>query len=86
VTYRVLLESHARRVLLKLAPDLQNRISDALDGLSRNPGPPGIKRLGGSPGYRIRSGDYRILLTVQDQNRTVIVYRIGDRKDAYRLL
>lgn len=33
-------------------------------------------------GYRIRKGDYRILFEIKE--KTVIVYRIRHRKDAYR--
>lgn len=32
-------------------------------------------------GYRIRVGDYRILYTIDDDNRIVVVYRIKIRSE-----
>jgi len=84
VNYRVEIESRARREFLSLPTDVQERISDAIDGLARNPRPPGAKRLVGRDGYRLRQGDYRILYTIEDSSRVVRVYRIGHRRDIYR--
>jgi mRNA interferase RelE/StbE len=33
---------------------------------------------------RIRQGDFRILYSVDDQERTITVVRIAHRRDAYR--
>lgn len=86
VNYQVEIESRARREFLRLPPDVQERIVDAIDDLVMNPRPPGAKRLVGRDGYRLRQGDYRILYTVEDDIRVVRVYRIGHRRDIYRSL
>ncbi|MEK7468786.1 MAG: type II toxin-antitoxin system RelE/ParE family toxin [Planctomycetota bacterium] len=62
------------------------RISDAIDDLAGNPRPAGAKKLAGTTGYRVRTGDWRILYTVDDPVRLVRVYRIGNRRDAHRNL
>jgi mRNA interferase RelE/StbE len=84
IPYTIEIESRARRDYLSLPPEMQTRISAAIDDLATNPRPPGAKRLVGQDGYRLRQGDYRILYTVDDQARIIRVYRIGHRRDIYR--
>ena len=84
MTYKVELETRARREFLSLPADMRERISDAIDDLQTNPRPPGAKRLVGQEGYRIRKGDYRILYTVDDKARLVRVYRVAHRREVYR--
>lgn len=84
MTYRVELETRARRDFLGLHPDARERIADAIDDLAVDPRPPGAKRLVGRDGLRVRAGDYRILYTVDDKARRVHVYIIGHRRDVYR--
>lgn len=43
-----------------------------------------MRPLRGRPGYRVRVGDYRILYTVDDDMRLVVVAVIGHRRDVYR--
>ncbi|MBU1007103.1 MAG: type II toxin-antitoxin system RelE/ParE family toxin [Candidatus Omnitrophica bacterium] len=52
--------------------------------LSSNPRPVNALKLTSEEGYRIRSGDYRILYCIDDKNKTVYVHRVKHRKDAYR--
>lgn len=84
MSYNVELESRARRELLDLPKNYQRRAADILDDLSSNPRPPGAKKLVGQNGYRVRTGDYRILYTVDDRKRLVHIYRIGHRREIYR--
>jgi mRNA interferase RelE/StbE len=84
VSYRVELESRARREFLDLPRDVQEHLAAALDDLRGDPRPPGAKRLSGSPGYRVRKGTYRVLYTIDDNTKIVRVYRIGHRREVYR--
>jgi mRNA interferase RelE/StbE len=34
--------------------------------------------------YRIRSGDYRILYTIEEVKLLVLVVKVGNRRDVYR--
>ncbi len=43
---------------------------------------PNVKRLQGSPLYRLRIGDYRVMFKAEGQRITVM--KIVDRKDAYK--
>ncbi len=49
----------------------------------------GVKKLRGSHGsdvYRIRSGDYRVIFTIENDRVVVVIVRIAHRKDVYRNL
>ena len=72
-------------VMLKLIEKVAERMCTALNDLQVNPRPPGAKKLTGQESYRIRKGDYRILYTIDDRARLVRVYRIGHRRDVYRV-
>jgi mRNA interferase RelE/StbE len=83
VPYRLELETRALKELKDLPRDRQELISAVLDDLERNPRPPGAKKMTGSDGWRVRKGDYRVLYTVNDETRSVRVYRIGHRREVY---
>ena len=53
--------------------------------LSVNPRPRATKKLTEKDGYRIRVGNYRILYTIDDEAKMVVIYRIKKRsKKTYR--
>jgi mRNA interferase RelE/StbE len=52
--------------------------------LSDNPRPFGCKKMTADEGYRIRCGDYRVLYRIDEREKTVIVYRVKHRREAYR--
>lgn len=84
MTYTIELETHARREYHNLPARAREQISDAVDDLRMDPRPPGCKKLVGGNGYRVRTGDYRILYTVDDHSSLVRIYRIGHRREVYR--
>lgn len=84
-TYTVQLLPRARRALRQLDRPVQRRIVAALDALATNPRPPDVKALTGQPGeLRVRTGDYRIVYEIQDDQLLVLVVRLGHRRDVYR--
>ena len=60
------------------------RILDRIAALAENPRPKGCEKLTGQERYRLRQGRYRIVYSVQDDELTVWVVRVGHRKDIYR--
>lgn len=84
MTYKVELETRARREYRSLSQGARIRIADVIDDLMANPRPPGAKKLVGENGYRIRTGDYRILYAIDDRAGLVRIYRIGHRREVYR--
>lgn len=80
------LETSAVRQFKALEAEVQVRVTAAIDDLAKNPRPPGAKKLVGTTGYRVRTGDWRILFAVDDPARIIRVYRIGNRRDVYKNL
>jgi mRNA interferase RelE/StbE len=60
------------------------KILDRIELLAENPRAPGCEKLAGQQRYRLRQGRYRILYSIQDDELTVWVVRVGHRKDIYR--
>jgi len=63
--------------------DLQ-KIIRRIEKLSKDPRPHGHEKLTGQERYRIRQGRYRIVYSIQDEELTVWVVKVGHRKDVYR--
>ena len=85
MTYRVEIRPAAVKALAALAKADQRRIARKIDGLAKDPRPPGVEKLAGVDGlYRVRSGDYRIVYEIQDERVLVLVVRIGHRREVYR--
>jgi len=60
------------------------KILARIELLAENPRPPGCEKLTGQQRYRLRQGRYRILYSIQDDELTVWVVKVGHRKDIYR--
>jgi mRNA interferase RelE/StbE len=60
------------------------KILDRIEALAEDPRPPGCEKLTGQQRYRLRQGQYRILYSIQDDELTVWVVKIGHRKDICR--
>ncbi len=84
MAYRLEISHIAHRQIRRLPSPAQERINKAISGLAQNPRPTGTKKLTAREGYRVRVGDYRILYTVNDEAKAVIIYRVMARGDAYR--
>jgi mRNA interferase RelE/StbE len=85
VTHRVTLAPSAARQLRKLDPQARRRIQAALELLAAEPRPPAATRLvGGAGEWRIRTGDYRIIYEIHDDELLILVLRIGHRREVYR--
>jgi mRNA interferase RelE/StbE len=83
--YSVIIEHKAQKEFLKLTAPYDSAVKKAIEGLETQSRPHGVKKLAGmSDGYRIRSGDYRILFTIDDRKRIVTIYRIRHRREVYR--
>ena len=60
------------------------KILERIEALAEDPRPPGCEKLSGQQKYRLRQGRYRILYSVQDDELTIWVVKVGHRKDIYR--
>lgn len=83
-SYKVEWKRSAVKELRDFPRDAVERILEAVEQLSENPYPVGVRKLVGSEHtYRIREGDYRVIYTVAASALIVEVIRVGHRKDVY---
>ena len=75
----------AAKQLRKLPPNIQQQLAEVIEELKINPYPVGCKKLTGIAGWRIRSGNYRVIYKTQDNLLLIVVLSLGHRKDIYRL-
>ena len=60
------------------------KILDRIEMLAEDPRTAGCEKLTGQERYRVRQGLYRIVYSIQDDELTVWVVKVGHRKDVYR--
>jgi mRNA interferase RelE/StbE len=84
VEYRVEVVPSAQKDLDNLEERFFEQIKDKINSLKSNSRPHGCLKLTAEEGYRIRSGDYRILYRIDDKNKMIYIYRIKHRKESYR--
>ena len=60
------------------------RILERIESLWENPRHPGCKKLDSQERYRLRQGRYRILYSIQDEELSVWIVKVGHRKNVYR--
>jgi mRNA interferase RelE/StbE len=83
--HSVEIEPPAWDAVMNLPTRDQERVIKTLESLEENPRPSGVKKLqGGGNLYRVRSGDFRIIYSIEDARLVVLVVKIGNRREVYR--
>ncbi|MFT4308499.1 MAG: type II toxin-antitoxin system RelE family toxin [Candidatus Woesearchaeota archaeon] len=83
MTYEVLFSATADRQLTKLPTPVQTRIVTVLKRCRIRPYAH-VKRVVGAPYYRLRVGDYRVILDIIDTRLLIHVVEVVHRKKAYK--
>ncbi len=81
--YEIITSDKFEKQLKKLPQDIKNRIGNAFERIKIRPYSY-VLRLVGSPYYRLRVGDYRIILDIKDNKLLIFVLEMGHRKEVYR--
>ncbi len=82
--YRVLIKPSAVKELEAIPiKKTRQRIASSIRK-AENPRPRGCEKLSALDRYRIRRGWYRGVYSIDDDERTVLVVKVGHRKDVYR--
>ena len=84
MSYTVEIKRSAGKEMESLPQEIHRRVTGKILSLENNPRPPGIRKLQGTEGYRLRVGDYRVLYTVDDRSHRVVIYSVAHRREAYR--
>ncbi|HEY7683023.1 MAG TPA: type II toxin-antitoxin system RelE/ParE family toxin [Gemmatimonadales bacterium] len=83
-SYSIEIKRSAAKELAEVPAKDRGRVISRIQALAADPRSPGAEKLSGQERYRVRQGDYRILYEIHDQVLTVIVVKIGHRRDVYR--
>ncbi len=82
--YNVMFSDDAEKEFFKLELQLQERISKCLERIRVRP-LPHLTKLVNSSLYRLRIGDYRVLVDIDEPNLILFIIKIGHRKNIYNL-
>jgi len=82
MTYEILFSDKALKQLKKMERHIQERIIAAMERVRIKP-EKYVTKLVGDPGYKLRVGDYRIIMDIDSKNLQVLVLKIGHRKNIY---
>ncbi len=83
--YEISVKKSALKELNGIPKKELQKILKKIRVLSSNPRPQGSQKLSHREQYRFRQGDYRIIYSIQDDDLTVYIIKVGHRKEIYRL-
>jgi mRNA interferase RelE/StbE len=83
MTYGIIFSDRALKQLKKLEKSVQERIISTLERIKIRP-QAHVTKLVGDSGYRLRVGDYRVILDIDEGNLVILVIKIGHRKKIYK--
>ena len=83
MSYKLTFSDFADKQLSKLPIDVQNRIISTLKRCQIRPYNH-IKKLVGSKYFRLRVGDYRVILDIINDELIIHVIEVGHRKNIYK--
>jgi mRNA interferase RelE/StbE len=83
-SYKILVKPSAVKEIEASPKRDRQRIVARIQRLSSDPRPPGCQKLSGQDNFRLRQGAYRIVYSVNDDELSLLVVKVGHRKDVYR--
>lgn len=83
-SYELLFRKSVTKDLRPLPRADVKRILSSIQALAHEPRPPGCEKLSGQERYRIRQGVYRIVYEIEDRRLTVLIVKVGHRREVYR--
>ncbi len=84
MTYSIEIKASAAKALRRIPLEARRRLVDAIDRLADEPAAGGTLKGEFSGLRRLRVGDYRIVYEVIGNELTILVVRIGHRREVYR--
>jgi mRNA interferase RelE/StbE len=82
--YEIFFKDSVWKELRKIPKSDLKKVLSRVEQLGNDPRPMGCEKLTGLELYRIRQGNYRIVYSILDNELTVWVVTVGNRKDVYR--
>ena len=82
--YRVYFKKSILKDLESIPKNDLKKLMKLIESLGKDPRPSGCRKLSGQERYRLRQGRYRIIYSIQDDELSVWIVKVGHRKDVYR--
>ena len=83
--YKLAIKKSARKELDNLTDQIFLKVDKSMLSLKDNPFPyPQAKKLKGENKCRLRIGDYRVIYSIDEDQKTITIYRVRHRRDVYR--
>ena len=82
MTFEILMMPTAKKQLRKLDRKVQGQIIKALERIRIRPDA-FITKLVGVPGYKLRVGEYRVILEMDRGKLLILVLKVGHRRNIY---
>jgi mRNA interferase RelE/StbE len=82
--YKIYFKESVEKDICSIPKKDLKKILLCIEALAKDPRPPSHEKLTGQEKYRIRQGTYRIIYSIQDNELTIWVVKVGHRKDVYR--
>ncbi len=83
MAYSIKWRPKAVKDLRKLPRDIAVRLIKKVDSLKENP-IRFLEKLRGDPGFKLRVGDYRVLIDVKEKEKSIAARVVGHRKNIYK--
>lgn len=83
--YEITFSDSALKQLKKLERQLQERMVSAIERIRIRP-QAYVQKLVGDPGYKLRVGDYRVIMDINQGKLEILIIKIGHRKNVYNLI
>lgn len=80
--YRVDLAPAAQRQLARLPPGVTAELRAPILALAIEPRPASVSKLSGTDFWRLRVGSFRIVYSIDDSARLVVVVRVARRSES----
>jgi mRNA interferase RelE/StbE len=81
--YEIVFTDKAKQQFKKLEYQVQERIGAVLERIRIRP-QDYIEKLVGEPGYKLRIGDYRVFLDIDNNRLIILVLKVGHRRNIYK--
>jgi mRNA interferase RelE/StbE len=82
--YKVYFRASVEKDFASIPRSDLKKILQRIKTLAENPRPPSCEKLTDQERYRVRQGRYRIVYSINDDELTVWIVKVGHRKDIYR--
>ena len=82
MVYTIIWSESAARELGKLDRSIAKRVLESVQRLESNPHR-SLRRLVGVPYYRLRVGDFRVIVEVVQDRLIILVLKVGHRRSVY---